>query len=111
MPIIKIWLDDVRPVPDDSWYHITTGEDCVHFIKWAGLENIAAISFDNDLGEGVMEGYQVLNTVEHLVAVRAISSSPLNSVPTLSVHSANPVARARMEMIIERIRKMIEENS
>lgn len=54
---------------------------------------IEMISLDNDLGEFQMEGYKVLDWLESL----------LIAVPFgIHIHSANPVARERMRVIIER---------
>lgn len=98
---LKIWLDDVRSPPDASWTWCETATSCLHIINDVGLEQIDAISFDNDLGDGNLEGYQVLNRVEEYCHILI-----LKSVPILTVHSANPVARQRMETIIERIQNL-----
>lgn len=49
------------------------------------------ISCDNDLGENEAEGYKLLDWLELT-----------NRNYPIYVHSANPVARARMKAIIER---------
>ena len=72
-------------------------EDLKRYINWGatGAHNweIDVISLDNDLGEGRMEGYQVLDWLESLL------------IPVdfgIHIHSANPVARERMCAIIQR---------
>ena len=90
----RIWLDDIRPIPewmktpDCVWYD--TAEDVIgilrRFINLFSLEEIEYISLDNDLGEDRMEGYQVLDWLENL------------QIPIpfgIHIHTSNPVARER----------------
>lgn len=97
----RIWLDDIRPIPewmrtpDCVWYD--TAEDVIdtlrRFINLFSLEEIEYISLDNDLGEGRMEGYRVLDWLESL------------QIPIpfgIHIHTSNPVARERMRAIIRR---------
>lgn len=97
----KIWLDDMRPIPDyiadDSWVWYTTAEEVIgtlrRFINLFSLEEIDFISLDNDLGEGRKEGYEVLDWLESL------------QIPIpfgIHIHTSNPVARERMRAIIQR---------
>lgn len=66
-----------------------------------GLEQIAGISFDNDLGHSKWEGYQILDRIEALVA----ETKP-RTIPAMWVHSRNTVASQRMVRIIERIHQL-----
>lgn len=97
----RIWLDDIRPIPDWMensncvWYD--TAEDVIsilrRFINLFSLEEIEYISLDNDLGTGNMEGYKVLDWLESLQI----------DIPFgIHIHTANPVARERMRAIIRR---------
>lgn len=59
-----IYLDDDledRKTPF-GWMRFTTGEDLIKYYE-SSKPDIFAISFDNDLGEGIMEGYDVLKYV------------------------------------------------
>lgn len=112
---MKIFLDDTRTTPD-GYYRTYTVEETIHKILDCGVqvghiwENyilgnlsqeqlskyldayfITEISCDNDLGEGNIEGYQLLNWLE----------ATGRSYP-IHIHSANPVARAQMKTIIEK---------
>lgn len=97
---MKIFLDDVRSPPDETWTLFKKAEDVLEVIatEW---EQIEAISFDNDLGVGNMEGYRVLDVIEALVHDEAAIHIP--HLPKLYIHSANPVARARMATVIVRL--------
>ena len=98
----KIWLDDVRPLPEDwnntpnaIWYSDaeTLIRDLRHIHKCFCLSDIDVISLDNDLGEGRLEGYKVLDWLEETGA----------DVPFgIHIHTSNPVARERMRAIIQR---------
>jgi hypothetical protein len=101
---MHIWLDDVRKPPEDDdtrWIWVTNAEDLMRLIAQCGLHAITQISFDNDLGYNKMEGYQALDSIEQMVAV-----ARLRKVPALAVHSGNPVARTRMNIVIDRIYTM-----
>lgn len=112
---MKIWMDDVRSAPpgytrvydvdgaiceiirckketDFLWKQYIMGYmERELFEKCFAVFNIEEVSCDNDLGEGIPEGYKLLDWLEatgHNVPIR--------------IHSANPVARQRMQAIIQR---------
>lgn len=112
---IKIWMDDVRPAPagytrvydvdgaiseiirckkeiDLLWKRYIMGYmEQELFEKYLAVFNIEEVSCDNDLGEGLPEGYKLLDWLE----------ATGYNIP-IHIHSANPVARAKMQAIIER---------
>lgn len=96
----RLWLDDMRPIPewmDNSncvWYISAEGliKDLERIYNLFSLSDIEYISLDNDLGEGCLEGYQVLDWLESL------------QIPIpfgIHIHTSNPVARERMRAIIQ----------
>lgn len=85
---MKLWVDDERPAPDDSWVvSKTSGEAKARLWCSLGL-SIAPwdeISLDHDLG-GEDTGMLVLDYMaEHGIWPRV-----------LTIHTANPPARDRM---------------
>jgi len=44
---MKVWLDDLRPTPDDTWTAVTTPAAAIALLKSGKVE---VISFDHDLG-------------------------------------------------------------
>ena len=112
---MRLWLDDVRPAPEgykwvknveEAIFEITRynresdwflEQYILGYINREDLErynqvwSIEEISCDNDLGENEAEGYKLLNWLE-----ATHCNYPIR------IHSANPVARQRMELIIER---------
>ena len=99
----KIWLDDLRQKPQDTteytWLWYKTAEELIEdllkkYFNWHPHSmEIVEISLDNDLGEGLMEGYQVLDWLESLMI-------PVDF--NIHIHTSNPVARERMRATIKR---------
>ena len=108
-------MDDVRPAPD-GYRWVKTVESAIFEImrynresdriwklyilghinreeleRYDQIWSIEEISCDNDLGENEVEGYKLLNWLE----------ATHRNYP-IRIHSANSIARQRMEMIIER---------
>jgi hypothetical protein len=96
---VKIWVDDERPVPDDSWTLATTSAEAFEQLapvagdppELFGAEPVILdeVSLDGDLGiiDGVEDnGEFVLDyIIEHKVWPRI-----------LTIHTQNSVKRARM---------------
>ncbi len=86
---MKIYLDDIRSAPD-GWERYTRAEDvCAVLLECAG--KVEAVSLDNDLGSGRLEGVYVAK----LICALAISGW-IGSIE-LSAHTDNPAAELRME--------------
>ena len=92
----KFWLDDIRPAPEGYlWFQ--TAESLIEMLKnyynsQPIVDKVVEISLDNDLGEGRMEGYKVLDWLESLLIPVEFG---------IHIHSANPVARERMRAIVQ----------
>ena len=89
---IKIWLDDVRPMPQeyDLWAK-TANEAMMEIAKG----NTDKISFDHDLGDFAGTGYDVAKAIEYWAYWRVIE-------PVLwEIHSANPVGRKNIELAMK----------
>jgi hypothetical protein len=97
---MKLWLDDIRTPPDESWLWAKTADEAIRILA-AG--EVAEASLDHDLGVVVdgreATGYDVLAWIEEKVAVDGFVP------PLLKVHSANPPARRRMEQAIAAIER------
>lgn len=99
---MKVWLDDLREAPA-GWIRVKTPEDAIELLR-AG--EVAELSLDHDLGldteEAERTGYDVLLWLER-EAAEGRWSFPL---PSIRIHSANPVGRARMERAIASIERL-----
>lgn len=100
---MKIFLDDERKLPnwmeqEGGWVIARTPFEFMKLIA-DGLKEVQAISFDNDLGAGWKEGWELLNEIEKMVR---LGGEPL---PELMVHTANPAARFKMRQAITSLRE------
>lgn len=88
---IKLFLDDVRPVPS-GYYLVTNYDQFVSFLKEHGLPIF--ISFDHDLGEA-KTGYDCAKyLVEYCL-------DHVKTLPDYKVHSQNPVGKENIEKLLE----------
>lgn len=105
MSEINIWLDDIRPAPDGFIWVKNVNEVICLFLHYQNLDkmkcDINIISLDNDLGENEEEGYKVLDEIEEIYKNNIGIFLPNE----IRVHSANPVARKRMQQVIEKLYK------
>lgn len=90
MSEINIWLDDIRPAPD-GFIWVKNVAELTNFYNKCVLDTkqkINIISLDNDLGEGMPEGYKFLDYIEPRVI---LAGDPLPA--EIRVHSANPITQ------------------
>lgn len=93
---MKLWIDDERNPPDNSWIIARTADNAMRLI---GTGIFQEISLDHDLGEE-KTGYDVICHLEFLLNVKSL----MFSFPdVIRCHSANPVGRARIEQAISAI--------
>ena len=96
---MKVWLDDEREAPE-GWEREYTPGGCVSMLRGG---RVTHLSLDQDLGPWGT-GYTVLCWLEREVACRRWR----HSLPEITIHSANPVGRARMEAAIRSIQRWNE---
>ena len=94
---MKIWLDDLRPVPDGFiWVHNLAE---LKALLASNQEVIEVMSFDNDLGDGEPEGYDI---------IKWLANTHLERWPKeIRVHSANPAGAHNIQQYIDFIRRRI----
>ena len=85
---MKIYLDDIRPAPE-GWELYTQAEDVIVMLL-ERPDRIDALSLDNDLGAGNLEGVYVAKMVCALALSGFIREIPLEA------HTQNGPARCRM---------------
>ena len=86
---MRIWLDDVRPMPSDFDKHVKTEQEAIDILKTG---EVTHISFDHDLGEFENgTGYNVAKFIE------ANAYDGTIRYLTWTIHSANPVGRQNIE--------------
>ncbi len=94
---MKLYLDDVRDLPDESFLLARSYEEAVLFVKENGIPPF--ISFDHDLG--VDENNDLLPTgfdfAKWLVEMDMDNIYKFPENFSFNVHSANPVGKANIE--------------
>jgi hypothetical protein len=88
----RVWLDDVRVMPAGFDVHVETAEALIELLKTG---DVSHVSFDNDLGEGRLEGRHAAAWVEE-----AAFNGSLRPI-TWAVHSANPIGRREITAAME----------
>ena len=93
MKIVKIWLDDERPMPDSSWIPMKNSNVCILLLKACKRRNIIpeTISLDHDLGGDDTSRAVVLWMCENDFWPK-----------TVYVHSMNPIGREWLIGMVDR---------
>lgn len=97
--INRLWLDDVRSPPDESWQWVKTAAEAV-----AALDShwYSEISLDHDLGEPECgTGYEVAAWIEE----QAVTGNWRKVPGVIQCHSANPVGVANIQAAIDSINR------
>lgn len=98
---IKLWIDDCRPAPDNSW---TVAKNYWEAIEILQKGNIVAVAFDHDLGSGSPTGYDIANWLEEQV-VKNGYRLPRN----ITIHTDNPTGRKNICAAIQSARRFQRE--
>jgi hypothetical protein len=96
---MKLWIDDIRDAPDDSWTVARTVTEAIRLITKAQWDEI---SFDHDI-EGSKETYEA---VAHFLAWYYVANVSNRHVaphfePLVMIHSGNPIGARRIEGILK----------
>lgn len=111
--MIKLWLDDVRLPPDNTWKWVKNVNNAKILLA---TDEVDIASFDHDLGEITVTESGILvsgpwkceNNGSHLVDWMEETGHWPDEKPT--VHSMNPVGKAYMERVIDKHWAELEED-
>lgn len=92
----KMYLDDIREPAKKDYVIIRTAEEAITYIQKYGMP--VYISFDHDLGENIMTGYDF---AKWLVEQSLDGNIVFPKKFSFNVHSANPVGAENIEKILE----------
>lgn len=95
---MKIWLDDVRPKPDEYDLHVRSEKEAIDALHTHG-HSVTEISLDCDLGVGYGCGYNVA-----LWLTGEWDQERLQHIKVLC-HSGNPVEAAAVVRLVARARE------
>lgn len=104
--MIKIWVDDIREMPEDYEYQSFTvaNANAVINIGYHFDEDIF-ISLDHDAGKYAADSgdyIQILNFLEFKSHVDISWKDYIKNKMTFHLHTANPVGRENMRRIIQK---------
>lgn len=93
---LKLWIDDIREPPDETWEWVTTSEAAIATLDYFSSEGMLwvrreVVSFDHDLGGDDTSRPVVIWMIENGVHFNQYR-----------VHSANPVGVEWLTGMIER---------
>ena len=91
---MKIFLDDIRDCPK-GFTLCRTGEEAIKLLYLLNKNEDWFISFDHDLGENCLSGYDVASHIEKMVYNGVIKC------PKWEIHSSNPIGRKRIEQTMQ----------
>lgn len=95
--MMKVYLDDERTAPK-GWVQVRWPYEAIALLKQG---DVVEISLDHDLGDDDRgTGYDVLKWIELSVWNKTLRS------PIIHIHTANPSARVRMELAVEKIKRL-----
>ena len=101
---MKLWVDDIRPAPDDKWTVVKTITSAISAIENFDFDEV---SLDHDISHQVVVGKlsrpypcdECFCAVAHFIA--AVSSGDLRvKVPKITIHTANPIGAEDMRRIL-----------
>jgi NAD+-processing family protein with receiver domain len=95
---VKVFLDDIRNPPDDSWIVVRNYSDCISLLQTG---KVTVLSLDHDLGADET-GYDVAKWIEEKVFLYSFNP------PEITIHSANPVGRSNIEAALYSIYRQVE---
>ena len=94
---IRLWLDDMRPMPADYDYHAKTAKEAIAILERGEVDHIG---FDHDLGDDYDgTGYTVALQIEKEAYL--LKRKP----PTWSIQSSNPVGRKKIDITMQNAHK------
>lgn len=97
---MKLWVDDVRPAPDDTYIEVHAVNTAKMLIQLNELgrfragEKVELIDIDHDAGEFAHNGGDYIKLLDWLEETG-------RNYP-IRIHSMNPVGRENMRRIIQR---------
>jgi hypothetical protein len=89
---VKVWLDDIRPMPDEYTHHVKTAEEAIKLLETG---QVIEISLDHDLGDYRLTGYDVAKWIEE----QAIKGN-LGRI-RCRIHSQNPVGVQNIKLALQ----------
>ena len=103
---MKLWIDDIRDAPDESWVEVRKVQPAIAMIANFAMEEI---SLDHDIENRPDD--ETFLPVAYFIALRYHGLQEMSdfqtgfgpnkkAVPTITIHSVNPVGAKEMQDIM-----------
>ena len=106
---MKLFVDDIRNAPDDSWAVARTVTEAIRFISQFG-QSLEVISLDHDISHQVSVGelsrpYPCTETFAAVAYFMGVYYSPKRNptgtiIPKIIIRTANPVGAETLEYVL-----------
>ena len=97
---MRVFLDDIRDTPE-GWVRAYTVPELIDIFRKYASE-ITELSLDHDLGSDQKSGYDFMRWLESQVF-----ANKFDSIPKIGFHTANPVGREQMELVLDSIQRIL----
>lgn len=104
---MKLWVDDIRKAPDDSWTVARTVTSAINGIEFF-RNSIEEISLDHDISyqlelNGVSRPYPSPETFKPVAMYLSMFHQAVGAgfLGNITIHSANPLGSLEMKNILE----------
>lgn len=103
---IKLYIDDIRDVPDESWTLIRTISEAIRCIVLF-RDEITEISLDHDISfdvriGGVYRPFPSPDTFQPVAYfIGEVYQPPYQNAPKITIHTANPAGAESLQGILE----------
>lgn len=91
---MKLWIDDMRDAPDDSWTVVRKVQAAIRFLA---TQKIEEISIDHDIENRPSD--ETFQPVAYFIAERWCVASERHA-PKVTIHSDNPVGAREIQAIL-----------
>lgn len=108
--LVKIWVDDIRPKPDDYDFHVKSVFGFIYLLGKLSVTqryNPILINLDHDAGVYAVEGGDYIKILEFLEANLAGAGCSADTI-RVCFHSGNPVGVKNMRRIVNHSDCMME---
>lgn len=106
IPNMKLWIDDIRTPPDDSWHICRSVSSAIRALDMF-YEQVEEINLDHDISHQVVVGkmsrpYPCEETFEAVARYIALIRRAHNDWnPKIQIHTSNYVGAQNMKKILE----------
>ena len=93
----KLWVDDFRGAPDDSWPEVRKVEPAIRLLSMFDFD---VISLDHDIENRPDD--ETFKPIAYFLALKyqGTSTDASTFIPKITVHSDNPVGAKEIQMIL-----------